>query len=135
MDVVLDVHVYVDVCVCVCVCVECAVNRQVCFMKQINDCSDDKDGKQSSIDIIHTLATPLPSVGLQVWRASFLLCDYLLHHTVQTFPLCVPVLFDVYLSFLCMAACMFCMCVRVFVSVGVVSSSLPLFLLSSNVLC
>jgi len=43
--------------------------------------SDDKDGKQSSIDIIHTLATPLPSVGLQVWRASFLLCDYLLHHT------------------------------------------------------
>ena len=36
------------------------------------------DGSGGAIRLRHALATPLPDVGLQVWRGALLLCDYLL---------------------------------------------------------
>ncbi len=35
--------------------------------------------QQSYIQLEHHLATPLADVGLQVWRGSCLMCDYMLH--------------------------------------------------------
>ena len=35
-------------------------------------------GRTGAIKLRHALATPLPDVGLQVWRGALLLCDYLL---------------------------------------------------------
>ena len=35
-------------------------------------------GRSGALKLRHALATPLPDVGLQVWRGALLLCDYLL---------------------------------------------------------
>ena len=35
-------------------------------------------GRSGALKLRHALATPLPTVGLQVWRGALLLCDYLL---------------------------------------------------------
>ena len=35
-------------------------------------------GRSGTLKLRHALATPLPDVGLQVWRGALLLCDYLL---------------------------------------------------------
>ena len=35
-------------------------------------------GRSGVLKLKHALATPLPDVGLQVWRGALLLCDYLL---------------------------------------------------------
>jgi len=47
-----------------------------------------KSNKNSSdikLDIIHSLETPLDSVGLQVWRGSLLLSDFIIHNRDNIF--------------------------------------------------
>ena len=54
------------------------------------DCSEDSDGdlavvrrgqeREEVVVIEHRLTTGLAQVGLQVWRGSLLLADWLLHH-------------------------------------------------------
>ncbi|KAJ3113209.1 hypothetical protein HDU96_003643 [Phlyctochytrium bullatum] len=53
------------------------------FVVDLADSPDVDDGLYGlttlELPIRHRLATPLSDVGTQVWRASLLLCDYLLH--------------------------------------------------------
>ncbi|NXN79296.1 MET22 protein, partial [Bombycilla garrulus] len=53
----------------------------VILMKGKEDAFEDEEQKHTCSDVVkieHTMATPLEDVGKQVWRAAFLLADYIL---------------------------------------------------------
>ncbi|NWW46098.1 MET22 protein, partial [Pedionomus torquatus] len=53
----------------------------VILMKGKDDAFEDEEQERSCSDVVkieHTMATPLEDVGKQVWRAAFLLADYIL---------------------------------------------------------
>ncbi|KFQ24536.1 Methyltransferase-like 22 [Mesitornis unicolor] len=62
----------------------------VILMKGKEDTFEDKDQECTCCDVVkieHTMATPLEDVGKQVWRAAFLLSDYILFKR-DTFRCC-----------------------------------------------
>ncbi|NXO63233.1 MET22 protein, partial [Phainopepla nitens] len=62
----------------------------VILMKGKEDAFEDEEQKRTCSDVVkieHTMATPLEDVGKQVWRAAFLLADYILFKR-DTFSCC-----------------------------------------------
>ncbi|XP_064009107.1 methyltransferase-like protein 22 isoform X2 [Pogoniulus pusillus] len=62
----------------------------VILMKGEEDALEDKEQKCTCTDVVkieHTMATPLEDVGKQVWRAAFLLADYIVFKR-DTFRCC-----------------------------------------------
>uniref|UniRef100_A0A8C0ICH8 Methyltransferase like 22 n=1 Tax=Bubo bubo TaxID=30461 RepID=A0A8C0ICH8_BUBBB len=63
----------------------------VILMKGKEDAFEDEDQECTCSDVVkieHTMATPLEDVGKQVWRAAFLLADYVLFKR-DTFKCCL----------------------------------------------